>query len=174
MQSQNTFRKLSNCVLAIAITGLAACSSPPPKGTPTTERNEITKDSVTEDTAKVGEIKQQMCFLAATGKQGKDTLAVTMDVDGSKVSGEMRSSIFEKDARKGTLKGERRDRNINVVWTFMQEGMTDTLNLQFQLGDGELLQRPLVLNAKTGREQTDLKSNNWVKIPKVDCPVVKP
>jgi hypothetical protein len=158
-------------ILALGFSAITACNSGPAKGRPDTERNEISNDKVTEDTAKVGEIRQKMCFQAVSGSQRKDTLAVTLNVDGSKVTGDMRNIIFEKDSRKGTLQGELKNRSINAVWTFMQEGMTDTLNLEFQLDEGYLMQRPLKFNTKTGREQTDRGSDKWVKLSPISCGV---
>ena len=157
--------------IALSISGLSACNSGPSQGRVDTKRNEISTDKVTEDTAKVGEIRQKMCFQAVSGSQSKDTLAVTLNVDGSKVTGDMRNIIFEKDSRKGTLQGELKNRTVNAVWTFMQEGMTDTLNLEFQLDEGYLMQRPLKLNTKTGREQTDRGSDKWVKLSPANCGV---
>ncbi|MDB5155410.1 MAG: hypothetical protein JWR50_117 [Mucilaginibacter sp.] len=66
---------------------------------------------------------------------------------------------YQKDSRKGTLDGALKNDTIHAVWSFMQEGMMDTLKLNFQIKNGELSQKPLKLNTKTGREQTDESSD---------------
>jgi hypothetical protein len=61
----------------------------------------------------------------------------------------------QKDSRKGTLEGTVKGDNIDAVWSFMQEGMKDTLSLKFKLNNNELSQKPLKLNVTSGRDQTD-------------------
>lgn len=119
------------------------------------------------------EIEQAFCFRKVSGLQNKDTLFIKLNIDKHKVIGEMSNSIYEKDARKGKLDGELNDNNIKALWTYVQEGTTDTLQIEFRLKDQELLQRPLVYNRKSGRQQTDKNSIDWIIVPKVDCGTTK-
>ena len=112
---------------------------------------------------------QTLCFREVSGTQQKDTVFIHLNIDQQKVNGEMNDVIFEKDARRGKLNGEIHGDKIDAIWTFMQEGTTDTLALQFQLKNNELLQRPLKVNAKTGRQQTDKTAENWIILPLIDC-----
>lgn len=65
---------------------------------------------------------------------------------------------YQKDSRKGTLDGTIINDTIHATWTFMQEGMKDTLKLNFLFKKSQLSLKPLKLNTKTGREQTDEKA----------------
>jgi hypothetical protein len=59
----------------------------------------------------------------------------------------------------GILKGD----TINAVWSFLQEGMKDTLHLKFKLNNNELSQKPLKLNVTTGKDQTDESAGYTLK-----------
>lgn len=96
-----------------------------------------------------------MCFVRTDGTKNQDTTSVELVVKDDKVSGQMYWHPFEKDSRKGALTGTMKGDTVNAVWTFMQEGMQDTLAVQFLVKGSSLMQKPLKLNAKTGREQTD-------------------
>jgi hypothetical protein len=75
----------------------------------------------------------------------------------------------EKDARKGTLTGTLKGNAIKAVWTFMQEGTKDTLNVEFQLRGNALAQKPYQYDAKTGRQQTDNKADYSVIYSMKNC-----
>jgi hypothetical protein len=96
-----------------------------------------------------------MCFLRTEGGGNKDTTSIELVIKDDKVSGQMYWHPFEKDSRKGALNGTVRGDTVYAVWTFMQEGMQDTLGLQFLIKGDNLMQKPLKLNAKAGRQQTD-------------------
>ncbi len=96
-----------------------------------------------------------LCFIRTEGTKDQDTTSVELVVKDNKVTGQMYWHPFEKDSRKGDLSGTIKGDTVNAVWTFMQEGMKDTLALQFLMKGNMLLQKPLKLNTKTGREQTD-------------------
>lgn len=96
-----------------------------------------------------------MCFVRTEGNGNQDTTSIELVIKDDKVSGQMYWHPFEKDSRKGSLNGTLKGDTVYATWAFMQEGMQDTLALQFLIKDDKLMQRPLKLNAKTGREQTD-------------------
>ncbi|PJJ83728.1 hypothetical protein [Mucilaginibacter auburnensis] len=110
-----------------------------------------------------------MCFVRTEGAKDQDTTSVELVVKDDKVTGQMYWHPFEKDSRKGDLSGTLKGDTVNAVWTFMQEGMKDTLALQFLMKGNTLLQKPLKLNTKTGREQTDNNAGYTVSYkPTVD------
>lgn len=121
------------------------------------------KDSKDADTVISGdtlatEIKgdaTSMCFLRTDGTKSQDTTSIELVVKDNKVTGQMYWHPFEKDSRKGALSGTIKGDTVNAVWTFMQEGMQDTLALQFLVKGDDLAQKPLKVNTQTGREQTD-------------------
>jgi hypothetical protein len=100
-------------------------------------------------------IVQALCFLLTTGNNNQDSTSIELVIKNNKVTGLMNWLPYQKDSRKGTLTGTIDNNVIQATWHFMQEGMKDTLNLQFKLDSTRLLQKPLMLNPKTSREQTD-------------------
>ncbi|WP_374951755.1 hypothetical protein [Mucilaginibacter sp.] len=101
----------------------------------------------------------EYCFVHTDGKNADDTTAVHLVINANKVSGDMSWLPKEKDRRKGTLLGTLEGDNIKAVWSFMQEGMKDTLAVEFKLSAQELAQKPMNLNTKTGREQVNTKAD---------------
>ena len=96
-----------------------------------------------------------LCFLRTEGNNNQDTTSIELVIKDNKVTGLMNWMPFEKDSRKGKLNGTIKNDTIDAVWSFMQEGMTDTLNLKFTIINNQLMQKPLRLNTTTGRQQTD-------------------
>jgi hypothetical protein len=51
----------------------------------------------------------------------------------------------------------------------MQEGMKDTLAVEFKLSAQELAQKPMNLNTATGREQLNIRADYSVKYKLDNC-----
>lgn len=96
-----------------------------------------------------------LCFLRTEGNNNQDTTSIELVIKNNKVTGVMNWMPYQKDSRMGKLQGNIKNDTIQVVWSFMQEGVTDTLNLQFKLDNNQLMQKPLKFNTTTGRQQTD-------------------
>lgn len=132
----------------IATLLLAACTS--------SSKTEVTDTVVKRDTVvkdgKDTAVVYSVCFLQT---QGKDSTSVELLVKDNKVTGHLNWMPYQKDSRKGTLEGTLKNDTIRATWSFMQEGMKDTLDVNFLLRGETLAQKPLKLNTKTGREQTD-------------------
>lgn len=129
----------------LSILFLAACSSP--------DKQSAQTDSLTnKDTLTKAKAPYPLCFL---NKQGKDSTSIELAINGNKVKGQMNWLPYQKDSRKGTIEGTITNDTIHATWSFMQEGMKDTLKLNFLFKNNQLSQKPLKLNVKTGREQTD-------------------
>ncbi|MCR8559522.1 hypothetical protein KXD93_17830 [Mucilaginibacter sp. BJC16-A38] len=135
------------CIASIFI---ASCSSNNNKAA-----NKDSSDAHAADTGKITTTAPAVSSLCFLKTEGKDTTSIELVTKDTKVTGIMNWLPYQKDSRKGTLDGIVKGDTINAVWSFMQEGMKDTLNLKFVLKNGELMQKPLKLNTKTGREQTD-------------------
>jgi hypothetical protein len=141
-------------LLFVASLLIASCSS---------NNKSENKDSVDANAADTGKIAaaaapsaaSSLCFLRTEGKTNQDSTSIELVIENNKVTGHMKWLPYQKDSRKGTLDGTVKGDTINAVWSFMQEGMKDTLSLKFKLSNNELSQMPLKLNVKTGREQTD-------------------
>ncbi|WP_158827146.1 hypothetical protein [Mucilaginibacter lacusdianchii] len=148
-------------ILPITIVALAAtaCSSPQNKNSTAdsivTNTKTKTDTITTERDIPSALVNGTEHFLHTEGTNHQDSTTVTLNLKGGTVTGQINWMPHEKDSRKGKLAGTRSGDMIDAVWTFMQEGMTDTLKLKFELKNNQLLQKPLKLNTQTGREQTD-------------------
>jgi hypothetical protein len=100
---------------------------------------------------------------------GKDTLRVHLHVEGDKVTGNMDNLPDQKDARRGNITGVMINDEIKAVWHFQQEGMNDSISVDFKLTEEALKQRPSVVNQSSGREEPNTKADYTISIPKVDC-----
>ncbi len=125
---------------------MTACSSPDSRSTKTDTLNN------NDTLAKAKTAVYSLCFL---NKQAKDSTSIELVIHGITVTGQMNWLPYQKDSRKGTLDGIIKNDTLHATWSFMQEGMKDTLMLNFRFKDNQLAQKPLKLNVKTGREQTD-------------------
>ncbi|SEL07347.1 hypothetical protein [Parapedobacter koreensis] len=113
--------------------------------------------------------EQKYCFLRTEGTQQQDSSYVQLVIRGSTVSGIYNTIPYEKDARRGTVLGKLENGAIDLVWTFTQEGMQDTLRVVFTLQDGRLMQKPLTVDTQTGRQVTRDTSGFSVAYEPVDC-----
>ena len=100
-------------------------------------------------------INMEYCFYTTEGTAAQDTTKVSLHVNGNKVTGDMNWIPKEKDSRKGTLMGNLNGNVIKALWSYGQEGGTDTLSVEFQLRGNQLAQKPYKYDAKTGKQQTD-------------------
>lgn len=98
--------------------------------------------------------EQKYCFLRLEGTQLQDSAYIQLAVRNETVSGIYNVIPYEKDARRGTVLGTLADDVFDLVWTFSQEGIQDTLRVVFKLNNGKLLQKPLTADTLTGRQIT--------------------
>lgn len=110
------------------------------------------------------------CFLLTEGKNNQDTTTVELAIKKGKVTGQMIWLPYQKDKRKGTLEGVIKDDSIHAVWSFMQEGMRDSIPLKFLLKGNLLIQKPLKFDEKTGKQQTDEKAGYTVAYKETALP----
>jgi hypothetical protein len=119
---------------------------------------------------KITKRTQDGCYLYASGAQKRDTLFVQLHVQKGKVSGQMMDMLFEKDSRKGTIIGTMNDDNtIKAVWSYMQEGVTDTMAVAFILTQKALYRKPFKTDATTGRQFTDMAASYSIELQPTDC-----
>jgi hypothetical protein len=93
------------------------------------------------------------------------------------IRGTLRISIAEKDSRNGEIYGTRdADGIFRTVFHFMQEGVTDSIQMQFRhLGDKAqpIEFRASAYDAQTGREYPDTSkdfSSGAIQLRPVACP----
>lgn len=155
---------LSACVIGLNL--FSACKSSPQQ----TDTNDTTNSKQKTKRGKITKRTQDGCYMKVSGQQMKDTLYVQLHVQNGAVSGQMIESIFEKDSRKGTIAGTiQPDKTIKAVWTFMQEGMTDSLNVAFKLDHTGLTQQPFKVDAASGRQVLDTAAPYSIKLEPTDC-----
>ncbi|WP_345955327.1 hypothetical protein [Mucilaginibacter sp. PAMB04168] len=151
-------------LIITAVTLITACKSS------TNQSNEADSTNHRIKPGKVSKRTQDGCYLYVSGAQSRDTLYVQLHIQNNKVSGRMIEEIYEKDSRKGTIAGTMQaDKSIKAIWTFMQEGSTDTMAVAFRLNHTGLLQKPLKADSKTGRQVTDAAAPYSVKLEPTDC-----
>lgn len=127
------------------------------------------KDTALANAADAPPVNMQYCFYHTEGTQNQDTTAVNILINGDKVTGKMSWQPKEKDIKKGTIEGTLKGNAIKATWTFMQEGVKDTMTVEFQLRGNGLAQRPYVYDAKTGREQTNAKADYSIVYNMKNC-----
>ncbi|RYZ97382.1 MAG: hypothetical protein EOP47_21795 [Sphingobacteriaceae bacterium] len=156
-------KKISLSAMCVAV-ALASCSS---------NQNKVVDDSAATDSTHImhneNAASGHACFLHTDGTANQDSTIVYLMVSGSKVTGEMKWLPKEKDSRNGTLEGTQEGNTIKAVWSFMQEGMTDTMAVEFDYSGDKLSQKPFIVNQATGRQQTDTNASHSIAFNKVDC-----
>jgi hypothetical protein len=142
-------------IICVASMSFAACS-PNANKTETRDADKPTDSALIAKTANPA-ADTSRCFLLTEGKKNQDSTSIELAIKGNKVTGQLNWLPYQKDSRKGNLSGTAKGDTISAVWSFMQEGMKDTINLKFVLNGNQLLQKPLTADPKTGRDHTDEK-----------------
>ncbi|MBN3581310.1 hypothetical protein JYB64_02855 [Algoriphagus aestuarii] len=62
----------------------------------------------------------------------KDTINLTTHIDGTKITGTLEYSLFEKDKNTGTIDGEIRNNLIIAEYTFQSEGQSSKRQVVFK------------------------------------------
>ncbi|MEO7215641.1 hypothetical protein [Mucilaginibacter sp.] len=145
--------------IIIGVLALASCAGNGKKGTDTIATDSGKIDTSYATKANTPAQNMEYCFVHTDGTAAQDTTAVHLVINANKVSGEMNWLPKEKDRRKGTLSGTLDGDKIKAVWSFMQEGQTDTMTVAFKLSSQQLAQKPFTVDAKTGRQQVDNKAD---------------
>ncbi len=114
----------------IAVAALASC-------TQNTSTN-TTADTAGADSSTVNTTN---CFLRTEGLNSQDSTRVSLTTDNGMVSGTYDWLPYEKDSRKGTLSGTVEGDIIKATWKFMQEGIQDSMQVEFKRSGSDLLQK---------------------------------
>ena len=112
---------------------------------------------------------ETLCFRRLEGTANQDTSYAQIVINNDKVTGILATIPFEKDSRIGTLLGTRENDMIKGVWVYMQEGMQDTLDVEFKLDADRLVQKSFSVDPKTGRQFLDDKGSFSIEFNKIDC-----
>lgn len=124
---------------AVAIT-MVSCKK---ENQNTTETTSTEAETTTPETATTPEENENdavtngtYCFLHALNK---DSMKVKLNLDGSKISGDLDRIPFEKDRAKGIFTGTKRaNGKFDVDFKYMQEGMDKNAKLVFDVDKNKL------------------------------------
>lgn len=125
--------------------------------------------TIENDVSAIDDQAQKQCFLRTEGTKNQDSLAIQFVVREGTVSGTYNVIPYEKDSRRGSVMGKANDNVLDLVWTYTQEGMQDTMRVVFALREGKLLQKPLSADTLTGRQFTDDSSPFSAVYEPTDC-----
>lgn len=146
----------------VAVASLLACN--PPSQEKQENAKSLPANQPDKPTPKV-----QLCFQRLNGSKKQDTTQVHLVIKGENVTGEFISLPFEKDSRKGTLRGKKTGSEIKAIWIFKQEGITDSLPVQFTLKSNFLRQKPYGVDKVTGREFLADSAAYSIVFQKINC-----
>jgi hypothetical protein len=110
-----------------------------------------------------------LCFISTTGTAKQDTTKLTLHLTKGDVNGDMLWMPYNKDQRKGNFAGTKQDSMISGLWRFTQEGMHDSLKVQFKLTDKGLYQQPWKVNPKNGHQEPDTIAAYSIVYRQIDC-----
>ena len=153
-------------ILLAATLSIAACTSKPDKFKDLTDSKTAVPIPVESST---GPVSQRLCFQKLAGKANQDTTNLSLLINGDLVSGDFANYPKEKDKRVGKITASKKDDLIKGVWIYMQEGMNDTLQVEFKLSGDKLVQKNYSIDPKTGREVFSEASVFNIEFSKVDC-----
>lgn len=131
-------------------------------------RNQIAKVD-TNASVELEKKPTNYCFQHIEGNKNQDTSTIQLIVNGNEVTGNFNHIPYEKDSRKGPIKGIKDGDIIKAVWSFMQEGMNDTLSVEFQISDEQLLQKTFGIDETSGRQVLKDTSTFSIRYSKIEC-----
>lgn len=146
----------------------ASCGDPSP-------RHGETSAASRPDSAGFG-VPSAGCYLGGETRRGDSIMIRISDgFDGASIRGEMEVVIHEKDRRSGTWRGTfGADGVVRAAYTFLQEGATETIGIQFTRMGGEngLVLRPSAYDSVTGKEYPDSTRDFSTRLNGVPCEVI--
>jgi hypothetical protein len=135
--------------------------------------NRLKRDSAADSISVASDINlhtsKPLCFIRVEGESNQDTSFINLKMNGEDVTGEFKHLPHEKDSRIGTLKGKRKGNEIKALWSFIQEGMNDTLSIELKLRENQLLQKSYSIDPVRGRQFTSDTSRYTIIYNKIDC-----
>ena len=153
-------------ILFAAALSIAACTSTPDKTSGMADTT-VAVNTAVED--KGESPAQTLCFQKLDGTANQDTTSLTLVIDGNKVTGDLGNYPKEKDRRVGKINATKNGDLIKGTWMYMQEGMNDTLQVEFKLSGDKLVQKNYTVDPKTGREVFSEASVFNIEFNKVEC-----
>ncbi|MEJ7780084.1 MAG: hypothetical protein WKF68_10885 [Daejeonella sp.] len=152
-------------LFAISV-GLGACTTTPENNTGGSS-DSLTENAADDDPSEPS--MQTLCFQKLGGTSNQDTTSLSLTINGEEVSGDFAHYPYQKDSRVGTISAVKKNDLIKGIWIYMQEGMNDTLAVEFRLSGDKLVQKNYTVDPKTGREVFSDGSVFNIEFRKVNC-----
>lgn len=111
-------------------------------------------------------IPDSSCYIHTAGLQQQDTTLIRVQLRPDSVVGTMVYQPWEKDSRRGSLRGIRHADSIVAVWNYMQQGQEFHQTVKFIL-EGDTL---LWLNAMDEGKRNESGEMTRTKFYKTACP----
>lgn len=149
-------------IFSAAILSFAACTSQPEN---TVEVNTTRNNQGGDEAPDV----ETICFQKLAGTANQDTTSISLIIEGDKVNGDFAHYPMEKDSRVGKIDATKSGELIKGFWAYMQEGMNDTLQVEFKMEGDKLVQKNYTVDPKTGREVFSDASVFNIEFERVPC-----
>ena len=147
-----------NFLLFFIVLAIASCTQNTGKSGSLANKDNITADIV--DT---------LCFERYSGLKNQDTASISIAIRGNGVTGSYSNFPYEKDSRKGIIIGSKTGENITGMWTYSQEGMTDSTRFEFKLKEDALFQKQTSFDLQSGRETIADTASFSLKYVMINC-----
>ena len=139
-----------------------SCSNNQQKETPTEKALEVA-GALTSDKA------DTVCYYRTEGTTNQDTALIMLISKNELVSGKMMNLPHETDSRVGKLVGVKEGDIVNGLWTYMQEGMIDSVEVSFKASGDNLVQKPAIFDPKLGSEVLPDTATYRVEFTRCKC-----
>ncbi len=116
-----------------------------------------------------GKVSEESCYIRTVGSVQQDTTLIHLAIDGSVVNGKISWIPFEKDSRRGTLRAVKDGEIIKGVWTYMQEGMADSVDVEFKISGEKLYQKAYEIDESTGKLIVNETLGYPMEFTRIDC-----
>lgn len=151
----------------ISVLALASCAG---SNDQKNEGSKVAEEDTVDAAALTTAIQnKRYCFLLTEGTGNQDTTTIRFAVKGDSVQGDMKWLPHGKDSRIGKLTGTISGDQIKGVWSYMQEGLKDSMHVEFKLEPQLLAQKPLKVDLATGRQETDDAAHYTVIYTQENC-----
>lgn len=148
--------------LSAILIALSGCSQQPAGNQQSSESSLGQQESVDQDI-------DTICFERYSSPMKQDTASVMLVIQGTRVSGRFSNFPYQKDARVGTITGNKTGNVIRGTWRYQQEGMPDSIKFEFKLQNENLLQKATSFDQNTGREVLSDTAAFSLVFDKVNC-----
>ncbi len=122
-----------------------------------------------EKSEPVTAVTERACYRRLDGTKNQDTTSIEISNKANVITGKLDWKPFEKDRRSGKFSAILAGNVMKGVWVFMQEGIMDSIPVEFKLSGDTLFRRPSKVDKKNGRELIDSTADYSIPFIAVSC-----